>query len=107
MNIVFPSQPKVVNESDSTGSYSIEGLYPGYGQTLGNSLRRIIHSSLPGAAITHIKIKGVSHEFSTINNVQEDVITLILNLKRLQIKLEDDESAVMDHQSQRQNHRHR
>jgi DNA-directed RNA polymerase subunit alpha len=62
-NIVLPSKPKVVLEKDSLGVYEIDGLYPGYGHTLGNSLRRIILSSLPGTAITHVKIAGVNHEF--------------------------------------------
>jgi DNA-directed RNA polymerase subunit alpha len=87
INVVLPSKPKIVLEKDFLGVYEIDGLYPGYGHTLGNSLRRIILSSLPGAAITHIKIAGVSHEFSTIAGVKEDVITLILNLKRLRIKM--------------------
>ena len=86
-NVVLPSKPKIVLEKDFLGVYEIDGLYPGYGHTLGNSLRRIILSSLPGAAITHIKIDGVSHEFSTILGVKVDVITLILNHKRLRIKM--------------------
>lgn len=73
------------------GTYEIDGLYPGYGHTLGNSLRRIILSSLPGTAITHVKIKDVSHEFSTIEGVKEDAITLLLNLKRLRIRMHTDE----------------
>ena len=73
------------------GVYEIEGLYPGYGHTLGNSLRRIILSSLPGAAITQLKIDGVLHEFSTVSGVKEDVITLILNLKKVRFKMLTDE----------------
>jgi len=73
------------------GVYEIEGLYPGYGHTLGNSLRRIILSSLPGAAITSLKIDGVLHEFSTIDGMKEDVITLILNLKKVRFKMLGDE----------------
>ena len=65
-NVVLPSKPKIVREEDFTGIYEIDSLYPGYGHTLGNSLRRIILSSLPGAAITQVKINGVSHEFSAI-----------------------------------------
>jgi DNA-directed RNA polymerase subunit alpha len=65
-NIALPSKPKMISEEDFKGIYEIDGLYPGYGHTLGNSLRRIILSSLPGAAITEIKIDGVHHEFSTI-----------------------------------------
>ncbi len=86
-NVHLPSKPKIVLEEGTTGVYEIDGLYPGYGHTLGNSLRRIILSSLPGAAITHVKIAGVSHEFSTIAGVKEDVITILLNLKRVRIKL--------------------
>lgn len=87
INVVLPSKPKIVLEKGFLGSYEIDGLYPGYGHTLGNSLRRIILSSLPGAAVTSVKIAGVNHEFSTISGVKEDVITLILNLKRLRIKM--------------------
>lgn len=90
-NIVLPSKPKVVLEENSRGMFEIDGLYPGYGHTLGNSLRRIILSSLPGAAITGVKIEGVSHEFSTIPGVQEDVITILLNLKRIRFAVTTDE----------------
>ena len=92
---MLPSKPKVVLEKDFLGVYEIDGLYPGYGHTLGNSLRRIILSSLPGAAVTHVKIAGVNHEFSTIPGVKEDVITMILNLKRLRIKMTTDESQII------------
>jgi DNA-directed RNA polymerase subunit alpha len=90
-NVALPSKPKPIREEGFLGVYEIEGLYPGYGHTLGNSLRRIILSSLPGAALTSIKIDGVLHEFSTIEGVKEDVITLILNLKRIRIKMLSDE----------------
>lgn len=94
-NIVVPSKPKIVLEKDFLGVYEIDGLYPGYGHTLGNSLRRIILSSLPGTAITHVKIAGVNHEFSTIPGVKEDIITLMLNLKRLRIKMTTDEPQTL------------
>lgn len=94
-NVVLPSKPKIVLEKDFLGVYEIDGLYPGYGHTLGNSLRRIILSSLPGAAVTHVKIAGVSHEFSTISGVKEDVITIILNLKKLRVKLLTDEAQTL------------
>lgn len=90
-NIVLPSKPKVISEKGLLGVYEIDGLYPGYGHTLGNSLRRIVLSSLPGAAITQVKIDGVAHEFSTIDGVKEDVITLLLNLKRVRFKVLTDE----------------
>ena len=64
-HIALHSKPRVVSESERSGTYEIDGLYPGYGFTLGNSLRRIILSSLPGAAVTHVKIPGVAHEFSS------------------------------------------
>lgn len=83
INIVLPSKPKVLLEEAFSGVYEIDGLYPGYGHTLGNSLRRIILSSLPGAAITSVKINGISHEFSTISGSKEDVVTIILNLKKV------------------------
>lgn len=75
--------------------YEIEGLYPGYGHTLGNSLRRIILSSLPGAAVTSVRIDGVNHEFSTISGVKEDVIAIILNLKKIRFKLSTDETQAI------------
>src|SRR4051812_22867708 len=90
-NVVLPSKPKIVHEEGSQGVYEIDGLYPGYGHTLGNSLRRIILSSLPGSAITTVKIAGVSHEFSTIEGVKEDVITILLNLKKMRIAVTGDE----------------
>jgi DNA-directed RNA polymerase subunit alpha len=90
-HIALPSKPRVVSETERSGSYEIDGLYPGYGYTLGNSLRRIILSSLPGAAITHVKIPGVSHEFSTIEGVKEDVVTILLNLRKVRFKLLTDE----------------
>ncbi|MEK7166861.1 MAG: DNA-directed RNA polymerase subunit alpha [Patescibacteria group bacterium] len=74
-------------ENKNKAKIIIEPCYPGYGVTLGNSLRRILLSSLPGCAVTAIKIKGVSHEFSTIPYVKEDVIEIILNLRLLRIKI--------------------
>jgi DNA-directed RNA polymerase subunit alpha len=89
--IALPSKPRIVTESERSGVYEIDGLYPGYGYTLGNSLRRIILSSLPGAAITHVKIPGVAHEFSTIEGVKEDVVTLLLNIRKIRFKILTDE----------------
>ena len=86
-SIVLPSKPRIVSEEEFGGVYEIDGLYPGYGHTLGNSLRRIILSSLQGAAITSVKIEGVSHEFSTMEGVREDVITILLNLKKLRFEV--------------------
>lgn len=89
--ILLPSKPRIVSEQDFSGTYEIDGLYPGYGHTLGNSLRRIILSSLPGSAITAVKISGVSHEFSVIPGIKEDVITILLNLKRVRFSVVSDE----------------
>lgn len=94
-NIVLPSKPRVVSEEGMTGVYEIDGLYPGYGHTLGNSLRRIVLSSLPGAAVTLVKIDGAQHEFSTIEGVKEDVVTILLNLKRVRFSLLTDEPQTM------------
>jgi DNA-directed RNA polymerase subunit alpha len=71
------------------GSFVIEPLYPGYGLTIGNALRRVLLSSLSGAAIVAIKIKGVDHEFSTLEYVKEDVVDIILNLKQVRLKWTD------------------
>lgn len=89
--IIMPSKPRVVVEEGNKGVFEIDGLYPGYGHTLGNSLRRIILSSIPGASITSIKIDGISHEFSTIDGIKEDVIIMILNLKKARFKMTTDE----------------
>jgi DNA-directed RNA polymerase subunit alpha len=90
--ISLPLQPKVVKkEGKNKATFEIEALYPGYGVTMGNSLRRVLLSSLPGAAITQFKIKGVQHEFSTIPGVMEDVIQIMMNLKQLRFKVFSDE----------------
>ena len=89
--IILPSKPRIVSEEETKGVYEIDNLYPGYGHTLGNSLRRIILSSLPGAAITSIKIDGVSHEFSVVDGIKEDVINIILALKKVRFKMITDE----------------
>lgn len=78
---------KTEKEEGNTASFSIEPLEQGYGHTLGNSLRRCMLNSLSGAAITSVKIAGVSHQFATIPGVQEDVIQIILNLKKVRVKI--------------------
>ncbi|MCD6147840.1 DNA-directed RNA polymerase subunit alpha [bacterium] len=85
--IPLPSAPKIVESKKNRAVFEIEGLYPGYGVTIGNSLRRVLISSLEGAAVTQVKIRGVSHEISTIPGVLEDVINIILNLKKLRFKM--------------------
>jgi len=74
---------KKIEEDDRNGSFEIEGLFRGYGLTIGNALRRTLLSSLPGAAITKFRVKGVGHEFTTIPGVVEDVIEISLNLKNI------------------------
>src|SRR3989338_478375 len=86
-NIPLPKKVLFEDLSDNKYKVVMEPLYPGYGVTLGNSLRRVMLSSLPGAAVVAVKIKGVDHEFSTIPNVKEDVIEIILNLKQLRLKI--------------------
>lgn len=91
-SIILPSKPRIVKEDATSGVYEIDGLYPGYGHTLGNSLRRIILSSIPGASITALSIDGVKHEFSSIDGIKEDVIAIILNLKKTRFKLHGDDA---------------
>ncbi len=91
-SIILPSKPRIVKEDAVSGVYEIDGLYPGYGHTLGNSLRRIILSSIPGASITALSIDGVKHEFSSIDGIKEDVIAIILNLKKTRFKLHGDDA---------------
>jgi DNA-directed RNA polymerase subunit alpha len=90
-HITLPSKPRIVSEEGFQGVYEIDSLYPGYGHTLGNSLRRIILSSLPGASVTQVKIEGVPHEFATIEGSRETVMEILLNLKRVHFVLHGDE----------------
>ena len=92
---ILPSKPRIVSEEPDKGVYEIDGLYPGYGHTLGNSLRRILLSSLPGAAVTGVKIEGVAHEFSTLPGVKEDIIAILLNLKKLRFKMNTEEPQIV------------
>ena len=92
--IPLPLTPKIVEKKGNKATFEIEALYPGYGVTIGNSLRRVLLSSLPGAAITQVKIKGVSHEFSTIPGVMEDVISILLNLKQLRFRVFSEEPQI-------------
>ena len=93
-------KPKIetveISDDLKYGKFVVEPLERGYGTTLGNSLRRILLSSLPGAAITSIQIDGVLHEFSTIEGVVEDVASIILNLKKLALKIYSDEEKVIE-----------
>jgi DNA-directed RNA polymerase subunit alpha len=88
---------KVKVEKDTTGygKFIIEPLEQGYGHTLGNSLRRVLLSSIKGAAITSVKINGTSHQFSTIPGLKEDVVEFILNLKQIRLKIEGDQPVTL------------
>jgi DNA-directed RNA polymerase subunit alpha len=89
--------PKTIEKKDNWALIEIEALYPGYGVTVGNALRRVLLSSLEGSSATQIKIKGVPHEFSTISGVIEDVITIMLGVKQLRFKMtgEDPQTCVL------------
>ncbi|MDZ4225830.1 MAG: DNA-directed RNA polymerase subunit alpha, partial [Candidatus Andersenbacteria bacterium] len=83
--IYLPENVDISDESDNSAIFSIYPYYPGYGPTVGNALRRVLLSSLPGAAITHMKIDGVDHEFSALPGVKEDLVSLMLNLKKVRV----------------------
>ncbi len=83
-------------ESANEGIVTIEPLFPGYGMTLGNSIRRVLLSSLPGAAVVGAKIKGASHEFMALPHIKEDVLEIILNLKQLRLKVFTDEEVRLE-----------
>lgn len=91
IEIVKPTITKEIDENGHYGKFVVEPLERGYGTTLGNCMRRILLSSLPGAAITSVKIDGILHEFSTIPGVKEDVTEIILNLKKLAVRINGDE----------------
>jgi DNA-directed RNA polymerase subunit alpha len=87
MEQIIQPATTTIRETETNGSFSVEPLFPGYGSTLGNALRRVLLSSLEGAAVDYVVIDGVQHEFSTIPNVKEDVVEILLNLKGLRFKL--------------------
>ena len=97
MDLLIVQRPQISEEeiSDNRSKFTIEPLEPGFGYTLGNSLRRTLLSSIPGAAVTSIKIDGNLHEFSTLEGVVEDVTEVILNLKGLVVSSEEDEPVTM------------
>lgn len=94
--ISLPLPPKIIQKEENKAIFKIEELYPGYGVTIGNALRRVLLSSLRGTAVTDVKIKGVSHEFSAMPGVLEDVIVILLNLKNLRFKIHDENSHKLD-----------
>lgn len=90
--ILIPPAPSIHETIEGReATFQVDGLYPGYGITLGTALRRVLLSSLPGAAITRVKIEGVEHEFSTIPGVKEDIVTILLRMKQLRFRLHSDE----------------
>jgi DNA-directed RNA polymerase subunit alpha len=89
--VPLPNQAKLVEQDGNRYTFIMEPMYPGYGVTIGNALRRVLLSSMPGAAVVAVKMKWVDHEFSTIPNIKEDVIEIILNLKQLRLKVHTDE----------------
>ncbi|MDN6481481.1 MAG: DNA-directed RNA polymerase subunit alpha, partial [Acidipropionibacterium jensenii] len=95
--MLIAQRPTLTEEpvSDFRSRFVIEPLEPGFGYTLGNSLRRTLLSSIPGASVTSIKIEGVRHEFATLEGVVEDVTEIILNLKELVLSSEEDEPVAM------------
>lgn len=95
-NILLPSKMYFTpGEREHEATLTIEPLHHGYGTTVGNSLRRVLLSSLPGAAVIAMKIKGVQHEFSAVNGVKEDALEIMLNLKQLRMKVHSEEPVVL------------
>ena len=97
MDLLIVQRPQIRDEeiSDVRRKFTIEPLEPGFGYTLGNSLRRTLLSSIPGAAITQVNIDGVLHEFSTVDGVTEDVTNIVLNLKGLVIRSDNEEPTTV------------
>lgn len=85
--IPLPQHPKIISEDGHRAVFEIEGLWPGYGHTVGNALRRVLLSSLEGAAVTSVKMEGIQHEFSTLPGVLEDMIAVTLNLKQVRFRM--------------------
>lgn len=95
-NFLLPSKVEFqAGATPQTGTVIITPCYHGYGTTLGNAFRRVLLSSLPGTAVEHFKIKGIQHEFSTIEGVQEDVMEIMLNLKQLVTKVFSDDPVTL------------
>lgn len=96
-NIALPKKISFEEGANpNEGVAIIEPLFPGYGMTVGNSLRRVLLSSLPGAAVVRVKIKGASHEFMTLSDVKEDVLEILLNIKQLRLKIFTEEEVKLE-----------
>lgn len=94
--ISLPLPPKITHKKQNHAVFEIEGLYPGYGVTIGNSLRRVLLSSLEGVAVTEFNMKGVAHEFSAIPGVLEDAVMISLNVKNLRFKIFEGDSFTLE-----------
>jgi len=96
-NIALPKKIEFTDgASAQEGLVTVEPLFPGYGMTLGNALRRVLLSSLPGAAVIGVKVKGASHEFMALPHVKEDVLEMVLNLKQLRLKMHTEEEVRLE-----------
>lgn len=93
--IQAPSLAAVTDHNPTSTTFAIEPLHPGYGMTLGNSLRRVLLSSIAGAAVTGFRISGISHEFTTVKGVKEDVVQIMLNLKNIRFRVFSDEPQIL------------
>src|SRR3954466_7061281 len=93
--IQTPTLASVTDHGQTSATFTIEPLHTGYGMTLGNSLRRVLLSSIAGAAVTGFRIEGVSHEFTTVPGVKEDVVSILLNLKSLNFRLYNIETQTL------------
>lgn len=98
MNIPLPTKIEIAEDkkNPNEGIVAIEPCYPGYGITIGNALRRVMLASLEGVAVTSVKIKNAHHEFSTLPNIKEDVLQIILNLKKIRFKMYSDEPIKLE-----------
>jgi DNA-directed RNA polymerase subunit alpha len=90
-----PALSGVTDHNPTSATFTIEPLHPGYGMTLGNSIRRVLLSSIAGAAVTGFRINGISHEFTTVKGVKEDVVAIMLNLKNIRFKVFSDEPQIL------------
>jgi DNA-directed RNA polymerase subunit alpha len=96
-NIALPQKVDFKDgEKPNQGTVTIEPCYPGYGMTIGNSLRRVLLSSLPGAAVIGVKIKGADHEFMALPHIKEDILQIVLNLKKLRLKVFSEEEVKLE-----------
>jgi DNA-directed RNA polymerase subunit alpha len=97
-----PALADITDHSDNSATFIIEPLHTGYGMTLGNSLRRVLLSSIAGAAVSGFRIDGVSHEFTTVSGIKEDVVAIMLNLKGIRFKVFSEEPQTLRLKQKRQ-----